>query len=284
MKTRIAIAYIPVLHKGYIDFIAKLKNEGVTMLYLIGDSILEAHETLDYINRKDRLRAIPADTIGPIIADTTGLSVQLLNPKAIEEIKKEGYTIVTPKEDIGRYIVETYFKDADVVFENIFLRWNQDNIGEAIEPDTQKITLSDFEKTVFAQVMSEAEKSADWWRQVGAGVVKDGKLVSVAHNEHMPEEQLPNILGDTRALFKKGVNINYVTTAHAEVGVLGELARNGIATDGCEIFLTDFPCPYCARLIVKAGIRKVYYLKGYAVLGGDEFLKGEGIELVRVTL
>ncbi len=98
----------------------------------------------------------------------------------------------------------------------------------------------------------------------------------------MPDEQLPNIFGDTRALFSKGDRIEYVTSAHAEVGVLGEAARRGIATEGAELYVTDFPCPYCARLIAKSGIKKLYFLKGYAVLEGDVFLKEAGVELIKV--
>ena len=146
------------------------------------------------------------------------------------------------------------------------------------------LLLYQFVSTTFHQVLEEATKSADWWRSVGVALVKDGEVIALAHNEHMPHEQLPNIFSDTRALFKKGININYATTAHAEVGVIAVAAKQGTSTEGAELFLTDFPCPYCARLIVKAGIKKIYFLKGYAVLEGDEFLKGEGVEVVQVGL
>ena len=106
----------------------------------------------------------------------------------------------------------------------------------------------------------------------------------MTYNEHMPEAQLPNILGDARSLFKRGIHVNYVTSAHAEGAAIAGAARRGISTEGAELYVTDFPCPYCARIIAKSGVKKLYFLKGYAVLDGDDFLKEEGIEVIRVEL
>lgn len=284
MESKVAIAYIPVLHKGYIDYLAQVEQEGVTELYLIGDELLSAQEEFDYLNRKDRVRALNMEAVISFIQTNTKLVVKELTQTAIAKIVQEKSTIIFPKEDTSSVLKETYFKDNEVIFKNVYVRVNRENVGEDTEPETAAVALSDFQKETFAAVVSEAEKSADWWRQVAAALVQEGKLVSIAHNEHMPDEQLPNIFGDARSLFKKGININYVTTAHAEVGVIAAAAKQGITTEGAELYVTDFPCPYCARLVAKAGIKKVYYLKGYAVLEGDTFLQGEGVELIKVSL
>ncbi len=281
---KVAVAYIPVLHKGYVDFVALLGEKGIGELYLVSDDILASHEELDYINRKDRIRALPHEMLKQQVSLLTKIPVLSLTIETMLTLQQERATLVMPREDINLFIKETYFGGHPVEYENVFLRWNRENLGEESEPEETAVSLSEFERGVFGSVVEEATKSADWWRQVGSALVKDGQVVAIAHNEHMPEEELPNILGDTRALFKKGVNVNYVTSAHAEVGVIGEVARKGIATEGAELFVTDFPCPYCARLIAKAGIKKVYFLNGYAVLGGDEFFKDMGIEVVQVRI
>ncbi|MFT7507832.1 MAG: dCMP deaminase [Acidimicrobiales bacterium] len=285
MSRKIAIAYIPVLHKGYFDFLNELTSQGVQELFLIGDVILGAHKELDYINRKDRLRALSLETVKDSLSAVTSLTVKELTPEVIQEIQDKDVEIFTPREDIGRVVVEAYFKDKEVGYLDIFLRWNRDNTGEEKTVEAHKtISLTDFQKEVFADVLNEAENATDWWRQVGAALVKDGEVLFVTHNEHMPEKEMPAIIGDTRALFKRGINVNYVTSAHAEVVAIAEAAKRGIVTEGAEMYLTDFPCPYCARLIAKAGIKKVYFMKGYAVLEGDEFLKGEGVEVIRVEI
>lgn len=276
------IAYIPVLHKGYVDFIRALEAEGVGTLHLVSDEVLASHEELDYLHRKDRLRALSESDLLTLVQQLTTMRVELLTVGVILGIPREGTVLIMPREDINTFIADTYFSGYAIDFRNVFLRWHRDNVGEDTVPQTASVSLSVFEQSVCAQVVAEATKSADWWRQVGAALVKDGVLLSCAHNEHMPEEELPNVYGDTRALFTKGVNINYVTAAHAEVGVIGDAAKQGISLMGAELFVTDFPCPYCARLIVKSGIKKIYYMRGYAVLGGDEFFKEMGVEAVRV--
>lgn len=276
----VAIAYVPVLHRGYLNFLAQLESEGVYELWLVGDDVLLAHEELDYLNRKDRLRAVPVEVMQQTLNTITALKVEILTTHNVDSISAQ--TIITPREDIGEVVVANYFKDKTVDYRDVFVRRHQHNVGETKEPQSPAVTLDEFQTKLWADVLTEAAKSADWWRQVGAALVKGEEVLFITHNEHMPEEQLPNIEGDARSLFKKGVSVNYVTAAHAEATVIAEAARQGIATDGAEIFVTDFPCPYCARIIVKAGIKKVYFQKGYAVLDGDNFLKDEGVEVIKV--
>jgi dCMP deaminase len=281
---KVAIAYIPVLHQGYLTYIKSLERVGVTELYLVSDDMLMSHEELDYINRKDRLRALPSGVMQTLLANVTTMCIAELTIATVMQLHEEKVHIYAPREDINELMVQTYFGGHAVTYENVFLRWNKDNVGEEDLPQGDSIPLSAFEKEIFAQVVAESEKSADWWRQVGAALVQEGRVLTIAHNEHMPDEEFPNIFGDTRSLFKKGVNINYVTTAHAEAATIAGAAKQGMSTDGATLFTTDFPCPYCARVIAKSGIKKIFYLKGYAVLGGDEFFKEVGIEVVKVEV
>ncbi len=284
VNKKVAVIYVPVIHQGYVSFIKKLKDHGVSQIYVVSDEILGLHEELDYINRKDRIRALSHEDIKKHLALITSIPILLLTTQSILELQQERASLVMPREDINRFIAETYFGGHSILYENVFLRINRENTGEEKIPNTEKIVFSDFEKTLINQAVKESEKSADWWRQVGAVLVKDSVIVSKAYNEHMPEHELPNMYGDARSLFRKGMNIHYVTTAHAEVALIGDAARKGISTEGAEVFITDFPCPYCARLFAKAGIKKIYYLKGYAVLDGDDFFKHMGIETVKVDI
>jgi dCMP deaminase len=280
----IAVCYIPVIHKGYADFVRSCEAKGVEQFFLIDLEWMQPVEMFDYVVRKNSLYALPVEEIKKALTQYTSMPVVILNNHTLPILQNSTGQIMMPKEDMSTFIAREYVPGRDIVYENVFLRWNRENIGETKVPETDTIEVSDFVTSIFHQVLEESTKTTDWWRNVGAALVKDGKVVALAHNQHMPHEQLPNIYGDTRALFKKGININYVTSAHAEVGVIAEAARKGVSPEGSELFVTDFPCPYCARLIAKAGVKKIYFLKGYAVLEGDEFLKGEGVELVQVGL
>lgn len=101
MSNLVAIAYIPVLHKGYVDFLRQLENEGVEELWLIGDSILEAHEELDYINRKDRLRAVSVEQMKQAIEATSKLTVEILNIDQVTSVEAE--IIITPERILGKW-------------------------------------------------------------------------------------------------------------------------------------------------------------------------------------
>jgi dCMP deaminase len=284
MDNKIAILHIPVIHRGYLDFVRTCENEGVSKFYLIDLQFLAPIEEFDYLVRKNSLHALSVFDIKKALEQYTTIPVEILDASSVAEITKTKADVIMPKEDVSTSLVQAYLFGRNITYVDVFLRWNRENVGETKEPDVLAVDMSTFITTTFNQVLEESTKSADWWRSVGAALVKNGEVVAIAHNEHMPHEQLPNMFGDARALFKKGVNINYSTAAHAEVGVIAEAARKGISPEGGELFLTDFPCPYCARLVAKAGIKKIYFLKGYAVLEGDEFLKGEGIELVQVGL
>lgn len=74
----------------------------------------------------------------------------------------------------------------------------------------------------------------------GAVIVKDGKIISVASNTVLE---------------------NNDPTAHAEINAIRS-ACNRLGTydlTGCELYATGYPCPMCLSAIMWANIRKVYY-------------------------
>lgn len=46
---------------------------------------------------------------------------------------------------------------------------------------------------------------------------------------------------------------------HSEIDAITAAANIGISTHGSTIYVTRYPCEACARAIVKAGIKDVYY-------------------------
>ncbi len=42
-----------------------------------------------------------------------------------------------------------------------------------------------------------------------------------------------------------------------------QCARNGVSTDGTEIYVTHFPCYNCSKALVQAGIKKINYYFDY---------------------
>lgn len=64
---------------------------------------------------------------------------------------------------------------------------------------------------------------------------------------------------------KNGIGdlIEFSRAVHAEMDALLSAGRTGASTAGTRLFVTTFPCHYCARHIVSAGIDEVQYIEPY---------------------
>ncbi len=54
-----------------------------------------------------------------------------------------------------------------------------------------------------------------------------------------------------------------VRTIHAEMNAVLQCAKFGVATANAEVYVTDFPCLQCTKMLLQAGIKKIYYLRNY---------------------
>lgn len=69
-----------------------------------------------------------------------------------------------------------------------------------------------------------------------------------------------------RAGFRKskiGRLLEFSRSVHAEMDAILSAARSGVSLVGCKLFVTTFPCHFCARHIVTAGIEEVQYIEPY---------------------
>jgi deoxycytidylate deaminase len=57
--------------------------------------------------------------------------------------------------------------------------------------------------------------------------------------------------------------IEFSRSIHAEMDALLSAARIGVSAVGCRLFVTTFPCHYCARHTVTAGVYEVQYIEPY---------------------
>ena len=48
-------------------------------------------------------------------------------------------------------------------------------------------------------------------------------------------------------------------------------------------YCTNQPCSICARMIINAGIKKIYYQSGYADSLAKELLAEAGIEIIQIN-
>ncbi len=270
---KVIIAYIPVLHKGYLQFLEKHDAP----VFLLGDEMLAEFPHL----RKD-VRALVPEQMKKSL-EVLGFEVYILTTKNISELAS--VSLIMSDEDIMRDLAKKYFPQKEILWDSIFLRWDKQNSlrQKEVLPD-QHLSEEASHQKMMLLAKELAEKSADWWRQVGAIVTKNGKILLHAKNDHVPDVQQHLYEGDPRGNFHKGEYIELSTAQHAEASVIAEAAKKGISLENSEMYVTTFPCPVCAKLIAYSGIKKLYYVDGYAMIDGESILKANGVEITRVTL
>jgi len=118
----ILIAYIPVLHKGYLDLFV---NCNAKYLYIIGEEVISSFKELDYVTRKDSLRSVPTQTIR-IMVESLGIfeKVKIADSNKLEFLNKTDFKITMPREDVSISVAERYLSEKEIGFISIFLRWN----------------------------------------------------------------------------------------------------------------------------------------------------------------
>ena len=283
---KVLIAYVPVLHSGYLKFFLDNVKNGIDTLYVVGEDVLAGLRDVDYIKRKDSLRALSSSQIMNCI-DSLNIfrDVFVLNRHLLNILKFNDVSVVMPDEDVSRSIAADCLNGNNVDFQPIFLRWHRNNVLEQKKVQAHSsISVSAFEKEMMRSAFIEGAKSFDWWRQVGAIAVKGNVPILIANNDHTPDKQMPYVFGDPRSIFKRGINIELSTAEHAEAVLIAEAARRGLPLDGAHLFVTDFPCPQCAKLIAHSGISKCYFSRGYSVLDGESSLKTAGVDLVFINV
>jgi dCMP deaminase len=114
---------------------------------------------------------------------------------------------------------------------------------------------------------------------VGAVIVRDGVVLDIDHNRHVPTDYSPYIDGDPRNEFRRGVRIDLSTASHAEATLIARAARVGVPLEGADLYVSTFPCPQCARLIAEAGFDRCFFAGPYAMLDGDAILRQAGVRL-----
>lgn len=101
-----------------------------------------------------------------------------------------------------------------------------------------------------------AMRSKDPSTQVGAILVNNLKqIISTGYNG------FPRGVGDDKFPWTRDgewIDTKYPYVAHAELNAIVSARTN---LTNCDVYVTLFPCNECTKIIIQAGISKVYYLE-----------------------
>src|SRR5262245_51381249 len=93
--------------------------------------------------------------------------------------------------------------------------------------------------------------------QVGAVIIRDGRVVSSGYNGAPPGQ--PHCDENNHGWWDDESGEGCLNAVHAELNAIAAAARHGVSTDGATLYVTLSPCIACQRLLIAAGISEVVY-------------------------
>lgn len=143
--------------------------------------------------------------------------------------------------------------------------------------------LSDENFINIAQELSTASKCVS--KQVGAVIVKDGRILSTGYNgtpagyincrEHWDDEYTHE-----HHEWSKTYEI------HAEMNAIIWAARKGISIENATIYVTLEPCSECSKNLIASGIKRIVYSKSYEHTHSEtisKFIKDNGVSIEKLS-
>ena len=136
---------------------------------------------------------------------------------------------------------------------------------------------------IIVEIMVNAEKRPSWdsyfiqlafvvsgrstclRRKVGALIVKERQILSTGYNGSPSGLAHCSEVGCLRQDLSvpSGERHEICRAVHAEQNALVQAAKHGVSIKGADIYVTHQPCVLCTKLLINAGITRVFYTLSY---------------------
>lgn len=128
-----------------------------------------------------------------------------------------------------------------------------------------------------------AQRSTCTRRAVGAIIVKDKRILSTGYNGAPSGIRHCLEVGCLRESLQvpSGERHELCRGIHAEQNAIIQAAYHGVSVNNAVLYCTNQPCAICAKMIINAGIKKIYYQSGYTDALAQEMLTEAGIDLIK---
>ena len=108
----------------------------------------------------------------------------------------------------------------------------------------------------FAEICLVTAKRSPCHRlQVGCLLVKNNRIISQGYNGFLPGAEHKSVIRDNHEQ----------ATVHAEQNAITDCAKRGVSCNEAIAYITHYPCIICCRLLLAAGIKKIYYIDEYKI-------------------
>jgi len=122
-------------------------------------------------------------------------------------------------------------------------------------------------------------------RQVGAVIVRDRQILTTGYNGVPRKLKHCSQVGCLRDKLNvpSGERHELCRGIHAEQNAVVQAAVHGISIAGSTIYVTHQPCSLCAKILVNAGISKVFVKGDYPDELAREILEEAEVEVIKLT-
>ena len=130
-----------------------------------------------------------------------------------------------------------------------------------------------------------ATRSTCLRRKVGAIIVNDKRILTTGYNG--APKGVKSCLEIGKCMRQElgvpsGQRHEICRALHAEQNAIIQAAYHGVKIEGSDIYSTTQPCVLCAKMLINAGIKKIYYFEEYPDELALELLKEAGVELIKL--
>ncbi|MFT5835516.1 MAG: dCMP deaminase [Sulfurimonas sp.] len=143
--------------------------------------------------------------------------------------------------------------------------------------------LSDENFINIAKELATASKCVS--KQVGAVIVKDGRILSTGYNG--TPAGFTNCCDHWNGVYTQDHHEWSKTyEIHAEMNAIIWAAREGISIEGASIFVTLEPCSECSKNLIASGIKRIVYAKEYEHTQSEtisKFIKDNGVIIEKLS-
>ncbi len=143
----------------------------------------------------------------------------------------------------------------------------------------QRPDWEEYFMTIAGQV---ATRSTCLRRRVGAVLVKDKRILATGYNGAPRNLRHCNETGCLREQrnIPSGQMHEICRALHAEQNALLQAAAYGVQIEGAAMFCTTQPCTLCAKMLINAGVTKIYASEKYPDDMATQLLAEAGVELI----
>ena len=127
-------------------------------------------------------------------------------------------------------------------------------------------------------------------RSVGSVLVQDRRIIATGYNgtphgiTNCDEGGCVRCNERHLGRIKKGEREEECICIHAEQNAVIQAALHGLSTKSAVLYTTASPCPQCAKILINAGISRVYYRHDPHFVGGLTLFKQAGINTTKISV